>query len=61
MPRKAKPKPLYIEKSLPTVDTATTRPATDWRDPDAKFDDDDQSLQARMWRLYQHQRKGFGT
>lgn len=38
------------EPTMTNVPKAETK-RVDWRDPDAKFADDDQSLEARMWRL----------
>ena len=55
MPRakRAKAKLLYVEKGFAPAITDTPQ-ATDWRDPNFKPADDDQSLEARMWRLAQH-------
>ena len=54
MPRgKPKAKPLYTEKSEPTM--TNTRTQGDWRDADFKPADDDQGLEARMWRIAQRQ------
>lgn len=60
--KKAAAKPLFVEKAAPaTMDTSTTKPDKDWRDPDVTFAEDDNSLQAQMWRLYQHQRNATGN
>ena len=55
MPAKktAKAKALYVEKG-PSAQMTNTPVATDWRDPNFRPADDDQSLEARMWRLAQH-------
>ena len=52
MAAKKTPKPVYIEKAvmISKINAPETK-VTDWRDPNAKFADDDQSLEARMWRL----------
>jgi hypothetical protein len=50
--KKRAAKPLYIEKAATTPKTNVPETKhVDWRDPAATFSDDDQSLEARMWRL----------
>lgn len=49
----AKKEPKVTVTVHPTVTTKTTYNPTHWKDPDASFDPDDQSLEARMWRLAQ--------
>ena len=51
--KKKAAKPLYVEKSEPTM--TTTKTTGDWRDPDFRPADDDQGLEARMWRIAQRQ------
>lgn len=52
--KKTPEKPLYVEKAAPTMTNAV--PAhNDWRDPNWTPADDDQGLEARMWRIAQRQ------
>lgn len=59
MPAKKKtdPKPVYVETMTPEMSNEPPPEvkATDWRDPDYKPADDDQGLEARMWRIAQRQ------
>jgi len=52
MPRKKAAPKAKTEPTMTNV-TPTTFTATDWRDPNFKPADDDNGLEARMWRLAQ--------
>ena len=52
--RKTGKKPAYTEKGPPAA-MQTTKTQGDWRDPDFKPADDDEGLEARMWRIAQGQ------
>jgi hypothetical protein len=52
--KKKAAKPVYVEKTAPVMTNAV--PAhNDWRDPDWRPADDDEGLEARMWRIAQRQ------